>query len=123
MMGEVSHASYCHTCHANGFSHKGPVLSQKRHQGEGMVILTINIPRKVREMLDTLVVGEDALYPSRSEIIRVALHDFLQEEFAYRDRLAQPVEVESPPMNPNLIQFSDGQTVGLKVDEQGGMHP
>jgi Arc/MetJ-type ribon-helix-helix transcriptional regulator len=121
MMGEDSHAHYCHVCHVNGFSHKGPALARQRHEGDGMTVLTINIPTLMREQLDALVCGDNCLYPSRSEVIRVALRQFLQEEIVWRDRLLEPVE--TPPSDPMTIQFSDGQTVRLKVAEQGGMHP
>jgi Arc/MetJ-type ribon-helix-helix transcriptional regulator len=42
-------------------------------------IITVNLPQSYLKAIDALV-GQDGLYPSRSELIRVAVRDFLIHE-------------------------------------------
>jgi antitoxin ParD1/3/4 len=44
-----------------------------------MKIVTVNIPKAYIETIKGLV-GDTGLYPSRSELIRVAVRDFLKKE-------------------------------------------
>lgn len=44
-----------------------------------MRIITINVPNSYLNAMDSLT-GENGLYPSRSELIRVAVKDFLIKE-------------------------------------------
>ncbi len=44
----------------------------------GMKLITVHIPEKFLEALDELVA--EGRYPNRSEIIRIAIRDFLREE-------------------------------------------
>lgn len=49
-----------------------------------MKIITINLPEKYLEAIQTL--NDLGIYPSRSEAIRIALHDFLTDELKmYKD--------------------------------------
>ncbi len=43
-----------------------------------MKLITVHIPEKFLEALDALVA--EGRYPNRSEIIRIAIRDFLREE-------------------------------------------
>jgi len=44
-----------------------------------MKIVTVNIPIVYLEAIERLV-GDDKLYPSRSELVRVVVHEFLLKE-------------------------------------------
>ena len=44
-----------------------------------MRIITVNLPLSYLKAIDSLT-GQKGLYPSRSELIRVAVRDFLLEE-------------------------------------------
>jgi antitoxin ParD1/3/4 len=44
-----------------------------------MKIITVNLPVSYLKAIDSLI-GENGLYPSRSELIRVAVRDFLIKE-------------------------------------------
>lgn len=44
-----------------------------------MRIITVNLPESYIKAIDTLI-GEDAVYPSRSELVRVAVREFLIKE-------------------------------------------
>ena len=44
-----------------------------------MKIITVNLPVSYLKAIDSLV-GQEGLYPSRSELIRVAVRDFLMRE-------------------------------------------
>ena len=49
-----------------------------------MKIITINLPEKYLDAIQTL--NDLGIYPSRSEAIRIALHDFLSNELKmYKD--------------------------------------
>ncbi len=54
------------------------VLEVIRGRGEGMKIITVNIPEKHLADIERLV-GEGSLYPSRSELIRVAVREHLKK--------------------------------------------
>ena len=56
-----------------------------------MKIVTVNIPESYIESIEKLV-GENGLYPSRSELIRVAVRDFLLRELKMADNMAMHKE-------------------------------
>ncbi len=58
-----------------------------------MKIVTVNIPESYIDSIEKLV-GEDGLYPSRSELIRVAVRDFLLRELKMANNLAKYKEAE-----------------------------
>lgn len=80
-----------------------------------MKILTVNLPVTYLKMIDGLV-GENALYPSRSELIRVALRDFLLHEMEQAPKFLKQLEPETPipkepEIDPNLfVQIPLGST-------------
>ncbi|MFX1236314.1 MAG: ribbon-helix-helix domain-containing protein [Promethearchaeota archaeon] len=53
--------------------------SQKKRSSKTRIV-TVNVPESYIEAIKKLV-GENGLYPSRSELIRVAVRDFLLKEF------------------------------------------
>lgn len=55
-------------------------------EGIPIKIITINLPEKYIEAIQVL--NDLAIYPSRSEAVRVALRDFLTNEF----KLSQEIE-------------------------------
>jgi len=50
-----------------------------------MKIITVNLPVQYLKMIEGLI-GENGLYPSRSELIRVAVRDFLIRELESAER-------------------------------------
>ncbi|MCD6491694.1 MAG: ribbon-helix-helix domain-containing protein [Candidatus Njordarchaeum guaymaensis] len=54
-----------------------------------MKLITVHIPEKFLEALDSLVA--DGKYPNRSEIIRIAIRDFLKDEVWKKERRMIPV--------------------------------
>ena len=58
-----------------------------------MKIVTVNIPESYIDSIERLV-GENGLYPSRSELIRVAVRDFLLRELKHADNMAKYKEAE-----------------------------
>lgn len=63
-----------------------------------MKIITVNIPETYLKMIDGLV-GAKGLYPSRSELIRVAIRDFLIRELESAksfSNYATPLQTPSP---------------------------
>ncbi|MFX1327030.1 MAG: ribbon-helix-helix domain-containing protein [Promethearchaeota archaeon] len=59
-----------------------------------MKIVTVNIPESYLDSIEKLV-GENGLYPSRSELIRVAVRDFLLRELKMADNIAKYKESET----------------------------
>ncbi|KKK97824.1 hypothetical protein LCGC14_2648900 [marine sediment metagenome] len=51
-------------------------------------IVTVNVPESYIEAIAKLV-GENGLYPSRSELIRVAVRDFLIKELQMAEKMAK----------------------------------
>jgi Arc/MetJ-type ribon-helix-helix transcriptional regulator len=56
-------------------------------------IVTVNIPETYLDSIEKLV-GGNGLYPSRSELIRVAVRDFLLRELKVADNIARYKESE-----------------------------
>jgi len=52
-----------------------------------MKIVTVNIPEPYLQAIDKLT-GNDGLYPSRSELIRVAVRDFLIRELKNAEKMS-----------------------------------
>lgn len=53
-----------------------------KHTQTKMKIITINLPAKVLKIVDILS-GENGIYPSRSEMIRDAIKEFIMREFPF----------------------------------------
>jgi len=53
-----------------------------------MKIVTVNVPESYIDAIKKLV-GEDGLYPSRSELIRCAVRDFLLNELTLARNMAR----------------------------------
>ncbi len=49
-----------------------------------MTLITVHIPEKFLKEIEKLV--EEGYYPNRSEVIRIALRDFLRQELMMRKR-------------------------------------
>ena len=58
-----------------------------------MKIVTVNVPESYIDAIEKLV-GENGLYPSRSELIRVAVREFLLRELKAADKMARYKESE-----------------------------
>lgn len=74
-----------------------------------MKIITVNLPVSYLKMIDGLV-GDTALYPSRSELIRVAVRDFLVRELtaakswcSYQAPIQSSPVIPTPEVDPNLF--------------------
>lgn len=78
-----------------------------------MKIITVNLPQSYLKMIDRLT-GDEALYPSRSELIRVAVRDFLINELqaaksftSYQEQsITQKIpktEIATEEVDPNLF--------------------
>ena len=58
-----------------------------------MKIVTVNVPESYIEAIKKLI-GHDGLYPSRSELIRCAVREFLIKELKLANNMAKYNEVE-----------------------------
>ena len=65
-----------------------------------MKIVTVNIPESYLESIERLV-GENGLYPSRSELIRCAVREFLLRELKMADNIAKYKETEIEKYDPD----------------------
>jgi len=73
-----------------------------------MKIVTVNIPESYLDSIEKLV-GENGLYPSRSELIRVAVRDFLLRELKLADNMARYNETE-------IEDFDDENYVRVPIE-------
>ncbi|MFX1503986.1 MAG: ribbon-helix-helix domain-containing protein [Promethearchaeota archaeon] len=73
-----------------------------------MKIVTVNIPESYLDSIEKLV-GENGLYPSRSELIRVAVRDFLLKELKMADTMAKYKETE-------IEDFDDENFVRVPIE-------
>jgi len=58
-----------------------------------MKIVTVNVPESYIGAINKLI-GENGLYPSRSELIRCAVRDFLIKELTMANNIAKYIEDE-----------------------------
>jgi len=58
-----------------------------------MKIVTVNVPESYLEAIKKLV-GEEGLYPSRSELIRCAVRDFLLKELTLARNMSKRISLE-----------------------------
>jgi antitoxin ParD1/3/4 len=68
-------------------------------------IITVNLPESYLKTIAEMV-GETGLYPSRSELIRVALKEFLQREIEAAQQFTQLAEEQSSCKNEPAIDQS-----------------
>ena len=61
-----------------------------------MKIVTVNINEAYLKVIDKLT-GNDGLYPSRSELIRVAVRDFLIRELKNADNMSNYIKKPEKP--------------------------
>lgn len=82
-----------------------------------MKIVTVNVPETYVNAIQKLV-GENGLYPSRSELIRCAVREFLLKQLKLAQNMTkyneEQLEIEN---NPNLIRVP---IESLKDDGNGG---
>lgn len=77
-------------------------------------IVTVNIPESYLESIRRLV-GENGLYPSRSELIRVAVREFLIKELKRANEMIKHKEVEVEEIDDkNYVRVPNE-----KIDENG----
>ena len=74
-----------------------------------MKIVTVNIPESYLDSIEKLV-GENGLYPSRSELIRVAVRDFLLRELKMANNIAKYKESETD-------DFDDDHFVRVPIEK------
>lgn len=71
-------------------------------------IVTVNVPESYLESIKKLV-GDKGLYPSRSELIRVAVREFLLRELKMANNMAKYKEEE-------VKEFDDENYVRIPVE-------
>jgi antitoxin ParD1/3/4 len=68
-----------------------------------MKIITVNLPESYLKTIDKMI-GETGLYPSRSELVRVALKFFLENELETAQQFTQISEDPSCKKAPEIDQ-------------------
>jgi len=81
-----------------------------------MRIITVNLPVSILQMIDTMI-GEHGVYPSRSELIRVAVREFLIKELEsspkFDEFLVAHTKVPPKPVTPAIVDNSFVQVGGI----------
>jgi len=73
-----------------------------------MKIVTVNVPESYIGAINKLI-GENGLYPSRSELIRCAVRDFLLKELKMANNMAKYNE-------PEIDNFDDENFVRVPIE-------
>ena len=76
-----------------------------------MKICTINVPESYIEAINKLIGADNGLYPSRSELIRVAVREFLLKEL----RMAKNMAKYNEPVFDEI--FDDKNFVRVPVEK------
>lgn len=83
-----------------------------------MRILTVNLPISYIEAIAKLTEGEDALFPSRSELIRVAVRQFLISELEAAKSFSKfQQQSEFSKIYPPAIKESKPKSVKVPIKE------
>jgi Arc/MetJ-type ribon-helix-helix transcriptional regulator len=75
-----------------------------------MKIVTVNVPESYIEAIEKLI-GENGLYPSRSELIRCAVREFLLKELKMAKNMSKYNE-------PELENFDDKNFIRLPIEKK-----
>ena len=73
-----------------------------------MKIVTVNVPESYIDAINKLI-GENGLYPSRSELIRCAVRDFLLKELKMANNMAKYKE-------PEIDDFDEENFVRVPIE-------
>ncbi len=77
-----------------------------------MKIVTVNIPESFIDAIERLI-GENGLYPSRSELIRAAVREFLLKEL----KMSKDLSVRTEPKFEKSLD--EDKYVRIPVDNEG----
>ena len=80
-----------------------------------MKIVTVNVPESYIEAIERLI-GENGLYPSRSELIRCAVREFLLKELRLAKNMAKYNE-------PEIDNFDKENYVRIPVENKNKEEP
>ena len=83
---------------------------------EKVKVVTVNVPETYVEAIEKLI-GENGLYPSRSELIRCAVREFLLKELKMAKHLSK---TENTDENE---EFDDENFVRVPVEDSDGKEP
>lgn len=72
-----------------------------------MQIITVNIPRSYDQALKVFY-GENKIYPSRSELVRVAVQRYIQ-------RIIEKIKPPMTPVDPKFIEDNTSFVIQNKV--------
>ena len=76
-----------------------------------MKIVTVNVPESYIEAIAKLV-GNEGIYPSRSELIRVAVREFLLKELNMAENLTKYGQAK-----PDEEEYDDNKYVKIPVQQ------
>ena len=81
-------------------------------------IVTVNIPESYLDLINKLI-GEDGLYPSRSELVRAAVHEWLIKQLKITRNLLKKKVLNTELEDDNfvLIPFESKNENNEKVRE------
>ena len=82
-----------------------------------MKIVTVNVPESYIEAIKRLI-GENRLYPSRSELIRCAVREFLLKELRLVKNIAKYNQAE-----PEFEPFDDEKFVRVPLEKVKNNEP
>ena len=80
-----------------------------------MKIVTVNVPESYIEAIERLI-GENGLYPSRSELIRCAVREFLLKELRLAKNMAKYDE-------PEIDNFDKENYVRVPIEAKNKAEP
>ena len=87
-----------------------------------MKVITVNLLKNYLKAIE-LLVGENGLYPSRSELIRVAIRDFLIRELQIAKGFTNIIEEEAQnPKIYNQINKKDKMFVRVPIEKNMGVN-
>lgn len=88
----------------------------KQRDKENMKIVTCNVPSIFVDIIKLLVGNtEDKLYPSRSELIRVAVRDFIKKNI----KKIEQAKLESPLVEED----EDVEAIRIPVESKDAIEP
>ena len=83
-----------------------------------MKIITVNLPESDIKAIDNLI-GEKAIYPSRSELVRVAVREFLIKEL---EAVKSFTQLQNKMPKNQVVEDKSEMFIQIPVDNEPVLH-
>lgn len=96
------------------------IKKQKKRLGCNLKIVTINVPESYIDTINKLI-GRDGLFPSRSELVRCAVREFLMRELKFQANMKKYSGLDLDEIEEQLDEKKFVKVPEMKKDKNGDL--